>query len=230
MKTGIKISILIITVLFSFGSFAQSSESKDLIISWENGNVTLLKDLGKVWIDLKKGNTIKKAQLWEVKPSEGKIVYEKDGSLHDMLIANINAMYAGENSMNELYFDMNNNPRIRKAEKVLNEWEPFSDFKVSYHVSSIKNEKKISEAKNDSDENAAEKAESEWKYNSSGNDTLVKPSGEIVLVKMISMTETEIRYKRSDLPSGPVYVLNIDAVEEIIKNEKSIKIVLKTKN
>lgn len=222
MKTGIKILILIITVLFSCGSFAQSSDRNDLIISWENGNVTLLKDLGKVWIDLKKGNTIKNAQLWEVKSLDGKIVYEKDGSLHDMLIANINAMYAGENSVNELYFDISNNPRIRKAEKGLNEWEAFSDFKVSYHVSSIKNDKKNPEVKNSA-------AETESAYNSIEHDTLVKATGEMMQVKIISMTETEIRYKRSDLPSGPVYILNIDACEEIIKNEKSVKIILKTK-
>lgn len=56
----------------------------------------------------------------------------------------------------------------------------------------------------------------------SGQDVITKKSGEELKVKVLEITQTEIKYKKSDNPEGPVYILPKSEVL-IIQYENNIK-------
>ena len=49
-----------------------------------------------------------------------------------------------------------------------------------------------------------------------GQDTLIKVNGAISVVKLLEISGTEIRYKKSDFPDGPTYIENKSGIRTII--------------
>lgn len=47
-------------------------------------------------------------------------------------------------------------------------------------------------------------------------DTLVKRNGEKLMVKMMEVNPTDVHYKRSDLPDGPLYTLQKEEIKVVI--------------
>jgi len=224
MRSEIKIITLAIVLLVSLKSQAQVLNNNPVIIKWEKGSGTLMHELDRVWIETKTGKMIKKAKLWEINKEKGMIVYEKEGSLHDLLISNIEKIHAGNNSLNVMYFDLENNPKIKPSGNYYDDFTGFSDFKISKHAIetvTVTETKKPVEIKEENKTDVIEK------NNGQLNDTIVKANGQIVFAKIKSMTDSEIRYKRTDLPEGPDYVIETNSCAEIIKNLNSIKVIMK---
>ena len=208
MKTLMMTFILTVAISLCHRALGQNAITG---VQWQNGNVTILNDLGEVWIILKKGGTIKKARVWEIDGAKGKIIYQKNGCLHDLFMRDIDKIYAGRNSRSEIYFQEDNNPGIKESPEYDYYSTETSDFKVSYKASEI---------------NLVQKSEAQ--VNSQNiNDTLVKSGGEIVIAKIIKITENEISYKRTDIPDGPVYNISNNSATEVVKYQNCVKVILR---
>jgi hypothetical protein len=85
--------ILITAMLYNIAS-AQTNKVDSIF--WDNGDVSLLSELGNVWIILKKGSDLKDVRIREIKKEKGMIVYEKEKTLHDVYINNIKKVQAGK--------------------------------------------------------------------------------------------------------------------------------------
>ena len=126
-----KTNLILIFIALIFEGLPAQKKAKDVVIPWENGQTSLLSELGPVYIIMKKGNDIKKARIMELDLIKGSLVFEKDGALHDLLLLKIERIDAGKNSKNSMYFDRDFQPLIRPAEYIDYSRQLFSDFKVS---------------------------------------------------------------------------------------------------
>src|ERR1043166_7290797 len=199
-------------VLLTFNrAFAQQPE---LLIMWDNGNATLLKDLGKVTIEFKSGPGVKNARVYDILKEKGKLVYEKDGCLHDKNIAAIECIKAGKNSRQILVFGLNNEPVI-KLNADYDYLIGYAEFKVSYTAFELK--KKRENTIVQSNIAKSDTTTFQMEIGTQRSDTIVKASGEIITARIIHINENEVRYKRADLPDGPVYNLTNSANTEVIR-------------
>lgn len=210
-------------LILSINAAGQTSNENSWTVIWENGDVTYMKDLDRVWIKLVSGSTIKKAKLWDFQKDNGKLVYEKDGSLHDVTIQGIDKIYAGNNSRSILYFDKENNPRIISSVITYDEFTGYSDFKISQKAS--KASSTIPPAK-DTIQFKKINASQFPVFSNTANDTIIKPSGNKIPARITLITSNEVYYKRADVPEGPEYVIDINSCN-IIKSSNSIKIIIK---
>lgn len=205
---------------------AQSALSPSYCVLWENGDQTLLSDIGKVWIKLQSGTTLKDVKIWEINLSTASLTYEKGGTLHDLSIAKINYIAAGHNSRNLLYVDQENNLKIKSAGALFDEYDNYTDFKVSR---TAYESKKFNVHTQDT---AREKNIIPPKQNGTGEanpDIIVKPDGSLIYARIVSISAKEIVYKRSDVPDGPDYVISINSCSEIIKTSTNYKIIMNKK-
>jgi hypothetical protein len=224
-------------LLFSLKSFSQNSDESKPVVKWDNGDITLFKDLGKVWINLKSGTTYKNVSIWSIESVKGKLTYNKDGSLHDLMIGKIENIMAGKNSHSVLYFDNENLPRIKNTNAFFFADEKSSDFYISAKGAGLVKENseqkslstyEVKESKKpaNNDTLSLPALNPNNFQNSVACDTIIKMNGEIVLAKIISNSQTEVRYKRVDNPDGPIYSVNKQSSTQIIKYPNALKIIL----
>jgi len=210
-------------LLLCFYSGAQSASQENMPISWDNGNVTIMKDLGQVWIYTRKGQVIKKARIWEIQKERFSITYECEGSLHDLLIANIEKITAGMSSKDALYFE-GNIPRIRTDEYYYMALNP-SVFKVSYTAEQLKQASaNTSSASSTSTIQAGGNAGT---VSSGANDTIQRYDGSLVPARVTLINPAEIKYTRTDIPNSPVYTIANNSQTEIKRYPSHIKIIMK---
>ena len=98
---------LLVTLLSIEESFSQTMDS----ISLENGQVLSLSTIGAVSIITKKEGIKKNCTIKEINSSY--VVYEKDGSLHDILIQKIDRIETEPNNDTVIFFNSVNKPMIR---------------------------------------------------------------------------------------------------------------------
>src|SRR5688572_16845968 len=110
---NINLKITLVLLLMSGALKSQNADSEKPAIKWYNGDITLFNELGKVNITTNGGNDIKGVRLWLIEAAKGKLVYEKNGSLHDLSLAKIAFVSAGKNSRSLLYFDEKASPYIK---------------------------------------------------------------------------------------------------------------------
>ena len=189
---------------------------------WSNGDVTYQRDLGKVWLLKSNGKTLKDVRISEFNVERKKLVYEKDRTLHDIQIVDVKGLLAGENSSHMITFNAGglvqviNNPNYYYGSKG-------TFFKVSEKVVvQLTGTKKFKEPDNDKEEDKPVIKEDSKNL----ADTLVKVNGQVIAIKLIQITDTEIRYKRMDYLNGPVYNILRKENTEIIEfpNYKKIKL------
>jgi hypothetical protein len=213
---------IILTTLAFLSLTKGIAQQPDLLIMWDSGDATLLKDLGKVNIDLKQGKTVKNARIYDIQKDKGKIVYEKDGCLHDKNISAVNAITAVGNSRSAIYFELNE--PIIKMNRDLDYLSSYVDFKVSYTAFELRKNKQADI------QPTIVKTDITLYHVELGkrtNDTIVKANGEIVVARIIHLTEKELSYKRADLIDGPVYNLPNSPYTEVIKYTNGMKVILK---
>jgi hypothetical protein len=217
MKTKTILSLLVLAL--SSIAFSQTADDRPAVY-WDNGNVTLIEDLGEVWIEKNNGTTIKNTKIWEILPAKGKIVYEKNRSLHDLPIADVYRVRAGANSLHIMYFDTAYQPVIVYSGEYVYNGEVKSDFKVSY-------KRDLTKPEINTQRLAEQKEAPVPLLNLLARDTVVRANGEVLPVRIIQLSATAVSYKRGDLADGPLYNVNIEADTEIIRSANSIKLIFK---
>jgi hypothetical protein len=181
-----------ITILLGGMLNMKAQEIKADSIFWNNGNVSLLNDLDRVWIILKKGKDIKDARIVEIKKEKGTLVYEKEKCLHDIAINNIERIQAGKNSLSSMNFRADNTLYITKDYLYPDPLLDYSDFrslkitnkltpKIEPIIAAPTNEELIC-------------------------DTLIEENGHFNLVKIVSVDSKFLYYRQIRNPSGPIYV------------------------
>lgn len=195
MKAQHTILIAICFLFLNEGLIAQSQKTDT--IQWGNGKVTLMSDLNKVWIILKKGNDIKDVRIHEIKKEKGVLVYEKDKCLHDVYINNIKKIEPGKYSMNSMFFYPDNTPYIKESYQRMDAAVNYSSFKsiqIMEPVAPIKPIEKVAEPSK------------EFIPSSTICDTIVDIEGNVTLAKIINITPKLISYKKTANPDGPIYI------------------------
>lgn len=219
-------ALLFAVVLISPKAQAQTAP---VYIPWENGKVSLLSELEPVWIILKKGSTLKNVRIREIQNAKGIVVYQKEGTLHDVQIANIKHITAGNPSKSAMYFDDNNNPVIKPLEVDSYYAYTYADFKFNADAKTQDaqaTQRFLTSSNSVTTVTTPEKKTEADQINNPTQDTIVKGDGEILAVKILEITPTRIRFKKADNPEGPVYILGNQTSVKIIKRPKSTKIIL----
>jgi len=200
MKANRFILPAIIVLLINSKVISQSSKVDSIF--WNNGNVSLLSELDRVWIIQKKGNTIKDARIVEIKKDKGVLVYEKEKCLHDISINYISKIQPGKYPQSIMVFQADNTPNINRLYEYLDHYSEPSDFKCVIKKESDKNAvqpKPLTKAPVSpplviSNENVHL------------NDTLINEEGIVIPIKIISIENKILNYKKANNPDGPIYV------------------------
>jgi hypothetical protein len=171
-------------------------------VFWDNGNVSLLSDLAPVLIILKKGNDLKDVRIKEIKKERGILVYEKEKCLHDVYINNIKRIQAGKYTTHPMFFYADNTPYIKMDYAKFDPLMDFQEFKSVKMPVQVFNETKpvaVVVAEPLTQENPPTTT-------SSVCDTIIEPSGRIILAKIVEIEPALISYKKITNPNGPIYV------------------------
>lgn len=178
-----------------------SQIAKNDSIFWDNGNVSILSELDRVWILQKKGGTIKDARLLEIKKEKGVLVYEKEKCLHDISIGNIAKITPGKNAISMMYFQADNTPNIKKIYESIDLFLEPTDFKcaVKHHKEQEKPSPKVI--------TPPETNTIIIKNNSNVScDTLIDEEGQVIPIKITLLQAKMLNYKKMMNPDGPTYV------------------------
>jgi hypothetical protein len=188
MKT-IATLFLLIVLLVQKSLNAQNIKSDS--IYWDDGRVSLLSQLGPIWIIVKQGSDKKDVRIIEIKKEKGILVYEKEKCLHDIAIHNIKMIQPGKHPLSYMLFYPDNTPYIKREYFTLDALVNYSDFK---YISGIA----IRPV-----ETPVQKVE----INTSGFccDTLIEESGTIRLVKIVEVDPKFVTY-RTARGNSPIYV------------------------
>lgn len=225
-STHLKRSLPLIGLLFfCFNAVCQSESKNEFTAFWPNGEVTRQADLGLVWIIKTNGKIVKDAKIREYNKAKGKLTYERERTLHDIETFNIKSISKSSNCVHHIYFDKEGNPMFSKNPDYYYGYD-HTDFKKSDQpvakpstklpVDTTKVAKALSVP--------VEKAKSSEP--TMVCDTVIKPDGTIVLAKILELSEFEIRYKRMDYLTGPVYNLIINSKTIIKQYEKSKTVII----
>lgn len=215
--------VLLFTIVFLIASLLHSTASAQEIktdsVFWDNGDVSLLSELGPVWIILKKGSDLKGVRINEIKKQKGMLIYEKEKCLHDVSIANIKKIQAGKYSLSSMYFYPDNTPYIKKDYLRLDAMITYSDFK-SFKISAIHEVK--SNAGNQVHEPFSNTILNQPSDSKIICDTIIDEAGHITLAKIIEMDAKFLSYKKFTNPDGPVYLKSSEGATVIKHNNYSV--------
>ncbi|MBP7807884.1 MAG: hypothetical protein KA163_01195 [Bacteroidia bacterium] len=214
MKT---IFIILITAMLYNTASAQSNKVDSIF--WHNGDVSLLSELGTVWIILKKGSDLKDVRIREIKKEKGMIVYEKEKTLHDVYISNIKKIQAGKHSMNSMYFHTDNTPYIKADYLQIDPMFAYSEFK-SLKINVQAKEEEAEEQPETEMQPVAEKKPvvtqtvvQPINSNSTVCDTIIDLNGNVIQAKITEITSTLVSYKKTNNLNGPIYIKSLSDAE-----------------
>jgi hypothetical protein len=198
--------ILITAMLYNIAS-AQTNKVDSIF--WDNGDVSLLSELGNVWIILKKGSDLKDVRIREIKKEKGMIVYEKEKTLHDVYINNIKKVQAGKHSLNSMYFYPDNTPYIKTDYLQLDPMFAYSEFK-SLKIKIQAKEEAVVEKKPVTTLTGV----SQTVNNSVGIcDTIIDLYGNVIQAKITEISTTLVTYKKVSNLTGPFYIKSLSNAE-----------------
>ena len=236
-------------LLICLKALSQTNSKNEFTAFWPNGDVTRQADLGQVWIIKTNGKIVKEAKIREYHKAKGKLVYERERTLHDIETFNIKSITKSSNCAHHIYFDKEGNPMVTKNPEYAFGYDN-SDFKKSELASSkqaAQTTTSSSKAENVQRRDSIsskhtpkltvdtaivlKKVIAPVAYSSTNTyasvcDTVVKSDGTRVLVKILELSEFEIRYKRMDYLTGPVYNLIIKPETKVIQYEKSRTVII----
>ncbi len=207
MKQGL-LTTTLLTTLF-IGHIKGQKSTLDTIL-WDNGNYTLVSELTKVWIFETNGRTHKKVTIHTIDTLSGKVEYYFEGTYHDVLISNIELIAPAKFYDNAILFDKNKMPTIQA---MVLDGDASNDvsFKSQGNIGSlvvptIKNETKPTIQTDQVATNTIEV-----------HDEIIFSNGKKLLVKIISIADGIVKYKRADLPNGPLYVVSLSIPGTFVK-------------
>ncbi len=194
---AISIPLLLSILLFQNTITAQGLKTDSVF--WDNGNVSLLSQLGSVWIIVKQGSDKKEVRIAEVKKQKGVLVYEKEKCLHDIAIHNIERIQPGKHPLSYMNFYSDNTPYIKRETFYQDPAISYSDFKslkITVRVppkSEVPKVKVIAIVPHDD-------------YVEVECDTIIDAAGIITLAKIIEIDSRLISFKKITNPNGPIYI------------------------
>ena len=196
-----KMKAILFTITFFsvtlFHSILSAQVIKPDSAFWDNNAVSLISQLGPVWVILKKGNDLKDVRIHEIKKEKGVLVYEKDKCLHDIYINNIKKIEPGKYPLQSMFFYPDNTPYIKEIYQRIDGVVNYSSFKSIAMPEPVKQVKPAVTA-------VAEMQE--FIPSSTVCDTIIDVSGNITLAKIINITPRLISYKKIANPNGPIYI------------------------
>lgn len=216
MRQSKLITLSFTLLLMSYGK-AQKNTIDTLL--WDNGNYTLVSELGKVWIIEKNDRKHKNVKIQTIDIIAGKIEYYFEGTFHDVLINNIDRITPGKFYNNAIFFKKNNVPVIKLM----------IDDGMTYDNGSFKSYQKptpvvieevvIEEPVAIHTETSAPSITTDQTTKSTTVvfDEIIFNDGKKLLVKILSISEGKVHYKRSDILSGPVYIISLTIPGTLIK-------------
>jgi hypothetical protein len=182
-------------LIFIYKGTAQNNTIDTLL--WENGNYSVVSELGPVWITQKKGPTLKKVKINAIDTASGKIEYYFEGTYHDVLITNIESITPGKFYNQALFFRNKNTPVIVRV-PADNQYEIKSDFIAHPSLRTQTLPK----------DDMAEVKEAEPEQNET-NSSIIFPDGKKFAIKLLAINTENVSYKRLDLLNGPTYILDL---------------------
>ncbi len=214
-----KTIFLILTTAMLYNAASAQSNKVDSIF-WHNGDVSLLSELGTVWIILKKGSDLKDVRIREIKKEKGILVYEKEKTLHDVYISNIKKIQAGKHSMNSMYFHTDNTPYIKADYLQIDPMFAYSEFK-SLKIN-VQAKEEVAEKQPETEmQPVAEKKPVVTQIvvqatTSNSNvvcDTIIDLNGNVIQAKITEITSTLVTYKKISNLNGPFYIKSLNNAE-----------------
>ena len=154
--------------------------------------MSLLSQLGPIWIMVKQGSDKKEVRIVEIKKEKGILVYEKEKCLHDISIQNIQVIQPGRNPLSYMLFHPDNTPYIKKEWIQLDPLHSYSDFKSINGIVTRPIEQLVQKP--------------EVKTLVFACDTIIEENGNLTLVKIVEIDSKFIHYKRSKELTSPIYV------------------------
>ena len=206
-----KTIFLLLSIAMLYTTASAQSNKVDSVF-WQNGDVSLLSELGTVWIILKKGNDLRDVLIHEIKKEKGVLVYEKEKTLHDVYINNIKKVQAGKHSLNSMYFHADNTPYIKTDYLQLDPMLAYSEFKSLKIKIQPKEEvvgkKLTAEQPVVQQKSIVAQTVISQTSNNSGTicDTILDLYGNLILAKITEITPTLVSYKKISNPNGPIYI------------------------
>jgi hypothetical protein len=194
--------IIILLLTFNYKDVAQTHTVDT--IQWYNGNYSVVSELDPVWIDLKKGATIKDAKLHTIDTTSGKIEYLLDGTYHDVFVSDVKKIQPGKFYDEVITFKDNRTAHI--------DIDPSAEF--SYNVKSkfksrVTPKPRVAVKKEEVKQEVKEIIVAEENDYSQANSAIIFSNEKKLHIKLLSVNGEYISYKRLDLLNGPTYFLNL---------------------
>ncbi len=208
MKQSKLITVSLALLIMSYGK-AQKNTVDTLL--WDNGNYTLVSELGKVWIREYNDRKHKDVKIHTLDIVAGKIEYFYEGTFHDVLISNIERITPGKFYNNAIFFNKNNVPVVKTM----------MEDGITYDNGSFKSHQKpkpvilaevvvekpvitktVAPTHSNTTQQKVENTQVVY-------DEIIFDNGKKILVKILSITDGKVHYKRSDILSGPIYIISL---------------------
>lgn len=197
-------------ILLSFAllllSYAKAQKNTIDTILWDNGNYSLVSELGKVWVIEKNDRKHKNVKIHRIDTALGRIEYYFEGTFHDVVINNVERITPGKFYNNAIFFKKNKVPVIKLM----------MDDGMTYDYGSFKNHQKprpvvaeevvVEKPITNTPSLSLEKTKDNTPI---AFDEIIFNNGKKLSVKILSIKDGEIHYKRSDILSGPVYIISL---------------------
>lgn len=198
-----KQSLLIFTLLvsLSLGSLKAQKNTIDTIL-WDNGNYLLVSELTRVWIFETNGRTHKKVTIHTIDTLSGKVEYYSEGTYHDVLISNIESIAPGKYYDNAILF---NEKKIPSVKNTVLDGDAYNDARFRSHksVNSVIAEKTKTEVI------PTTQTDQTVTNTNDAYDEIIFSNGKKLFVKIVSIANGKVSYKRADLQNGPLYIVSL---------------------
>jgi hypothetical protein len=192
-------------------SYGKAQKSTIDTLLWDNGNYSLVSELGKVWVMEKNGRKHKNVKIHTIDIVAGKIEYFFEGTFHDVLITNIDRITPGKFYNYAIFFDKNNVPVIKL---MMENGFAYDNGNFKSHQSPRPIVIEEVEAKKPVITNSITYTPSvnttiATENSTAGFDEIIFDNGKKLSVKILSIADGKVHYKRSDILSGPVYIISL---------------------
>ncbi len=213
MKSS-QIKLSIIVMLFGIQWLIGQNQTNDTIWWKDQPNTySLLSEITTVTIKLNNGSQIKDVSLRNLDCNSSKIEYKGQGVLHDVYISEIKMIVPGKHYYQVMEFDKDNKPSL----KIANQIDPLKDYsKFPKHT--LPQQKSDAPILSPSINTSSLANTTTINHTTKPADTLILNNGKIILIHIQSLEGRNLRYKRVDVPDGPIY--NVNTGSAVIKQYK----------
>ncbi|HRD37804.1 MAG TPA: hypothetical protein PLC65_04165 [Bacteroidia bacterium] len=210
--------LLILFVIVFINELQGQNKNNDTIF-WDNGNISLLSDLGRIHIVKKKGANITEARIYEIKKEKGVLVYEKDKCLHDISISNIENIQPGYNPLAILLFKEDNTPYIKELYKKTDSYNEPTNFKIAAVKQIITPKARVIPTQQ---QKSLIDSSSTLQH-----DVLIDLEGNEWPIKILIVQENILEFKKTSNLDGPIYVKTFTHAEFTKRDNHTIIKIIK---